>query len=841
MPQGDETHLRIYCICGQKMKVSEKMFGRPGKCVACRQKIRIPRLDELPDDVEEIHLRDHPEFLRKPRRPKPEESPAEETPAGSPLDEEDIPTVVAPRSEPAPHRPTPNEAEDRAVAVAVEEEMREDIALGGGDFEPLSTVPLDVLEPLRVICSVDHKLRTQYRRLKKEGAPESTRTDMKRRLKRVADVRAGLDDHLRQILMEVAIELASTHQKLNEAGLAARMGETTYADFQETADRLRRRRDRLEKRQQNLRGWLATTDPYLAGGYGEYTVDDLPEDGYAAPIPLETEEQENLLTHHTTALREAFQEISEARRQRAEIDRLRARDDAPRDLEAKRAQARANKKMAEAAVLFWRGRLEQLKMDYDRDAEIVSAQLDVARGKLQAGDIARPQFDQTEAQLLRAKTDLAKAKAVIDRALQAQEVQDVPHPRGTFLSRLTFADGIGYGPDSWMAWGGALLILVALVLPATLGNLSLFSAFFDPNRSGGGAGLLLWPIMYALLVAMAAALPNPVLRGRALGLLWLAATLFAVIAVHEAQYSIGTLAARFRHGPAWFLRPGFLTLLLAHGLIFGAFTLALAAAGRGFVWPVAAAAAAVVAILFVGLDYGGMSQPDPALAVTAEHDATLPEDMERHTIAVSNRGTRELQLSARPTGARGAYQLIVEQRIGAESWRPVALPEPFDARPLVAVGPKEAQVMSIALPPGDYRVQLYSEFGGETIEESFNIEAPPPPLVIEEEPELVIAPEEPAAFSPAAARISGIFGRDDSPRFSVELTGEDGSQIKINAQVGEVLPGGWTVSAYDGEQRLLSLTRPLSDTESETVQITTGAARLLQPPEEPDVPQDELE
>lgn len=841
MPQGDETHLRIFCICGQKMKVSENMFGRPGKCVACRQKIRIPRLDELPDDVEEIHLRDHPEFLRKPRRPKPEESPAEDTPAGSPLDEDNIPTEVAPGPAAVPRRRTPVEAEDRAVAVAVEEEMREDIALGGGDFEPLSTVPLDVLEPLRIICSVDHKLRTQYRRLKKEGASESTRADMKRRLKRVADVRSGLDDHLRQILMEVAIELASTHQKLNEAGLAARIGESTYADFQETADRLRRRRDRLEKRQQNLRGWLATTDPYLAGGYGEYTVDDLPEDGYAAPIPLESEEQENLLTHHTTALREAFQEVSAARRQRAEIDRLKARDDAPPDLDIKRLQARANKRMAEAAVLFWRGRLEQLKMDYDRDVEIVSAQLDVARAKLQAGDIARPQFDQTEAQLLRAKTDLMKAKAIIDRALQAQEVQDVPHPRGTFLSRLTFADGGSYGPDSWMAWGGALLILVGLFLPA-LGNLSLFSAYFDTNRSGGaGMGLLMWPLFYALLVAFAAALPNAGLRGRALGLLWIAATIFAAIAVHEAEYSIGTLAARFRHGPAWFLRPGFLTLLLAHGLVFGAFALALATAGRGIVWPIAAAIAAVVVIVFVGLDYGGMSRPDPALAVTPEHDPSLPEDMERHTIAVSNPGTRDMQLSARPTGARGAYQFIVEERLGAESWRPVSLPPPFDEEQQVAVGPKEARVMSIALPPGDYRVQLYSEFDGQTMEETFSIEAPPPPLVVEEEPEEVILPAEPAPFTPVAARIYGIFGRTDAPRFSIELTGEDGSQVKMNAQVGEVLPGGWTVSAYDGEQRLLSLTRPVTDTKSETVQITTGAARPLQPPAEAVAAPDALE
>ena len=62
MPRDGITHLRIYCVCGQKMKVSEEMFGRPGKCIACRQKIRIPYLDELPVGAEEIYLKDHPEF-----------------------------------------------------------------------------------------------------------------------------------------------------------------------------------------------------------------------------------------------------------------------------------------------------------------------------------------------------------------------------------------------------------------------------------------------------------------------------------------------------------------------------------------------------------------------------------------------------------------------------------------------------------------------------------------------------------------------------------------------------------------------------------------------------------
>ena len=77
MPETSSAELRIYCICGQKMKVSEAMFGLPGKCVACRQKIRIPRRDELPPDTPQLFLKDHPQFLRKSRRPKAEPAAAE--------------------------------------------------------------------------------------------------------------------------------------------------------------------------------------------------------------------------------------------------------------------------------------------------------------------------------------------------------------------------------------------------------------------------------------------------------------------------------------------------------------------------------------------------------------------------------------------------------------------------------------------------------------------------------------------------------------------------------------------------------------------------------------------
>src|SRR5262245_45517294 len=74
MPDVQSSTLRIYCLCGQKMRVSKKMYGLPGKCIACRTKIRIPREEDVPEGVTDIHLKDYPELIRGPiRTPSAEE------------------------------------------------------------------------------------------------------------------------------------------------------------------------------------------------------------------------------------------------------------------------------------------------------------------------------------------------------------------------------------------------------------------------------------------------------------------------------------------------------------------------------------------------------------------------------------------------------------------------------------------------------------------------------------------------------------------------------------------------------------------------------------------------
>jgi len=125
MSDGKSTGLRIYCLCGQKMKVSTAMLGKPGKCVACRQKIRIPTLDEFPDESNVIHLKDHPEFLRQPKR-------------------DSTPAVEA----------SPDSTSDIEGEVVLE-----------GDTGELAAIPFVLFEPLGELCSYEHAVNEQLQAL----------------------------------------------------------------------------------------------------------------------------------------------------------------------------------------------------------------------------------------------------------------------------------------------------------------------------------------------------------------------------------------------------------------------------------------------------------------------------------------------------------------------------------------------------------------------------------------------------------------------------------------------------------------------------------------------------
>ena len=178
MPSSEVAPLRIYCVCGQKMKVSEDMFGRPGKCVACRLKIRIPTPDEIPPNTDVIHLKDHPELLRKVKRGVKGEKPKHK---------EEIEVAPLPDIDP-------------------KAKVRK--ALG----------PLDVLEPMRLVHNLSAKVEKQLSAIK-DSKDGKDLDDIARKDPKVSELlgvrtrihaaEQDLEEELRQRLMETAIELSS--------------------------------------------------------------------------------------------------------------------------------------------------------------------------------------------------------------------------------------------------------------------------------------------------------------------------------------------------------------------------------------------------------------------------------------------------------------------------------------------------------------------------------------------------------------------------------------------------------------------------------------------------------
>ncbi len=545
MEKTGDGQLRIYCVCGQKMKVSPEVYGRPGKCIACRQKIRIPCADEIPEGVREIRLTDHPEFLRRTR------------------------------IEPIKVVPPPTDADEPEVAE---------------DDEPdqVASVPLDVLEPLWKLCSLAYKVERELGLWERylETAPgaevEGDRDKLLEQQQRIKSARAALDEELRQRLMEVAIELASTQEKIAEAGLSVRVGEVDFWTFHSQVTKLRRRRDCLERRQENLRGWIAARDPYVAGGYEEIEYTEIPKDKFHVKLGPEMQDGRGLLDWHIETLRQGFARREQAEHMLAQTEALMDEGDLPEDgLEGRRAEYRAEQNRAAAEVWFCRDRLEQLKTDYSSDIQSVEAQLDLLRGRLQVGEITRRQFNAQEHKLLRMKSDMAKACDVIGRALSANTTHDVPQARGTFLKRLAVPDATSGRPaDCWLAWAVAVLMALSVLLPMT-GGLSPIRTVLTVSPSGAETyWLLAMPLLIAALLTGIAFIRRQVIRGLSFAGLWVVATPSWTLFLAKAAKSDTGLGARIQEGGFILWQPGMLLFLACLMGIAAAAGIALASVKR---------------------------------------------------------------------------------------------------------------------------------------------------------------------------------------------------------------------------------------------------------------------
>ena len=717
MGQGTLTELRIYCICGQKMRVSESMFGLPGKCVACGQKIRVPFRDEIPPDTTEIHLKDHPEFLRKAR------------PAAAPSGE--------------------------AARGAVPAEESAEVPLG----EASATPGLDILEPLRVLCSLEHKIGRQLDALttgETEGV-EASRAALEGHLKRVREGRAGLDEQLRQRLMEVAIELASTQEEIVQAGLSARIGEMEFSPFRDTVDRLRHRREYLERLQQDLRAWLTVDDAHAAGGYTNVSFDAIPSEGVALVLPPEPFDPRTLFDIHIDGLREALLRRERAELRLKEVERLKHEAAMTPEVVADcRADCSAERLRAEAEVSFRRRRLEQVSSDCAADVRTLQACLDQARKRYASGALDKAHFAAAEREMVRMQRDSARVHGLVARALMASNAEDVPHPSGSLIKRMVrpmAKERPGVTLDTWIAWGSAFALGICVFLPLTNDQSPLGVLRGATYGHQAINWTLFIPVLCGAFATVIGALPSRVARGIGLSLVWLVLTFLGVLLVHEAQYSMNSLAVWFRAGGPWFLRPGMVLLILADLGLLSAACLALAPLPTGRV-PLGVVCATCLAVLLgVSSDFGGMLVPLPEISISENPQAAADGQMAYDTsVIVHNAGYRTLLLSSVHMDSRNAYEYLLEREVTPRFWQDTAATRLKDVRGVPRGG---NTVLRRELPPGNYRIRLIPSGRGGMYEKSFTL--PREPEMTSDLPEAAAAkrPEAPAPAGPQEPRATG--------------------------------------------------------------------------------------
>jgi hypothetical protein len=562
-------------------------------------------------------------------------------------------------------------------------------------------------------------------------------------------------------------------------------------------------------------------------------------------------------------LRASLERRAQVRQRAAEAQKM-AEKDSSREVEDLRKECEQQRLVARAGVAFAHDRLQQLKKDFTADGETANAMMTAARDKLRMNAIARPEYEAFDKEILRSRRDIARAQSIIERALGANASADVPAPHGTFLQRMGIGQARRNTPDILLAYMSAVLLVLAIFAPS-VGTLSLLSAAFQFGSEGGAALLFLAPLALAAAAGAITFVGERTARGWLYLAAWMSGLVVAAYLIHEADYSLSSVAARFRLGMEWYLRPG---VILALAGIFGLLVAAAAATWpqrKLRAWPAIAGIIGAAAVGLIVTDVGGAIRPSPHVDVVL-----TPGDTGAGIVRVSNEGGRTIRLLDRRPDAQGTYLFLIERRVGAASWgesrgtgalwenTPAA-----DSGVLYTLTPGDRQEVGFVLPPGDYRVLLDAPRPELSLVEEFTLEGPapvadtsapvagapvfapsaaasipasipgesgtndatsPPPIpgesqedeVADVTPDDESLPEETTEDMPLAdpnvapfVELTGVAtSEEDEPRFSLRIYYSDGTEERLLLTVGGVVWGEWTITEFDPDQATVTLQSP---------------------------------
>ncbi|HOV60856.1 MAG TPA: hypothetical protein PK349_07290 [Candidatus Hydrogenedentes bacterium] len=789
---GSEKPARLVCLCGQRMAIQESMYGQPGKCPACRRKLWMPYAEEVAAFGPVIHVAQHREFLREPgqraralvEKPISDDAPAEAAePAdraradvappgpqgrpGAPVpaeaahptpvpqgDKEDSPPEV-PLSSPGPlpsKQPAAREGSVPASAEVLREEPAQSFAAPESETSSTHAAgpedrPVDPQPALQVILSAIAHCEARLAHLRKDPATSPEDLELLESWLRLARAaRWKLDREFRSALVETSDALRATLKDIGKTVARFRSGSLTPDEFFEKIAALRERREVLERKRVNLRGWLRAELPEDVGGsvhrdWGEVDFDLIRPEWPAGPSG-----RGSLLSWITDNLREALRATREAETEEEQWRHAPVRE-GDTDLAVRESgirDARCVRRMAMDRVEFLRHRLREILMDIHTDIEALNDY-----GRVAVEKAGGPDSDTARAiaeRLAAAVADLRKQRAWARDALAALFPEEVPGGPVTLFRNLGAPEGRQRFSLEMLP---ALLAAFLFMVLAGVAESWLFSGFF------AGVGLLVVP---ALLLRT--------LRLRAGGILalWGVSSIPVGMVVLRGLQHAAPGALPPLMGMCGWLSLGVLLWVVLRGM-------------PGQMVRFVASATLVLALLAVGVVVQGLAASSPVRA-TGKSTETSPG--RAATVPVSG----------------GPAQKTGTDR---EKWSsPSENPRPVDG-PLVPPGPVASQPApgQPSVPPRDQA------------REAIPTEKPPAtetePAAPAPSPESAPTPSAPLVTG-VTAELRGILRTENRPpRFKVIFRSATGEQV-VDALLGERMYGLWTAREFNDEDASLTLT-----------------------------------